>query len=145
MLDIKFIRENPDIVRQAVANRHDTAPIDEILKLDTQRRQKVGELDGLRQQRKALSKEREKAQEKGRALRAEIGRPAQRSDCLSRPRVPEHRFAQPREKRGGRGPIASVLNREAEHLLALLDLVERDARASQHTQAASDGLAGLGV
>jgi len=72
MLDIKYIRENPEIVRQAVANRHDSAPIDEIIKLDTQRRQKVGELDNLRQERKAISKEREKAQERGRALRAEI-------------------------------------------------------------------------
>jgi seryl-tRNA synthetase len=72
MLDIKYIRENPEVIKQAVANRQDTAPIDDILELDTQRRQKVGQLDNLRQQRKALSKEREKAQEKGRALRAEI-------------------------------------------------------------------------
>jgi len=72
MLDIKFIRENPELVRRAIKNRHDSAPVDEILKLDTQRRQKVGELDNLRQERKAVSKEREKAQERGRALRAEI-------------------------------------------------------------------------
>jgi seryl-tRNA synthetase len=72
MLNIKFIRENPETVRQAVANRQDTAPIDEIIQLDVERRKKVGELDNLRQQRKALSKEREKAPEKGRALRAEI-------------------------------------------------------------------------
>jgi seryl-tRNA synthetase len=72
MLDIKYIRENPEIVKQAVKNRRDTAPVDAILELDTQRRQKVGELDNLRQQRKLLSKEREKAQEKGRALRVEI-------------------------------------------------------------------------
>ncbi len=72
MLDIKFIRENPEIVRQAVANRQDTAPIDEIIRLDVERRKKVGDLDNLRQQRKAISKEREKAQEKGRALRVEI-------------------------------------------------------------------------
>jgi len=72
MLDVKFIRDNPDAVRRAVANRNDKAPLDDILKLDTQRRQKVGELDNLRQQRKALSKDREKAQEKGRAIRAEI-------------------------------------------------------------------------
>ena len=72
MLDIKFIRENPELVRRAIKNRHDSAPVDEILKLDTQRRQKVGELDNLRQERKTVSKEREKAQERGRALRAEI-------------------------------------------------------------------------
>jgi len=72
MLDIRYIRENPEIVKRAVENRQDTAPVDDILKLDIERRQKVGQLDNLRQQRKALSKEREKAQEKGRALRAEI-------------------------------------------------------------------------
>jgi seryl-tRNA synthetase len=70
MLDIKFIRENPDLVRKAVENRHDIAPIDEILKLDAERRQGVSRLDALRQERKAVSKERD--QEKGRALRVEI-------------------------------------------------------------------------
>jgi len=72
MLDIKLMRENPEIVRQAIANRQDTTPIDEIIRLDVERRKKVGELDNLRQQRKALSREREKAPEKGRALRVEI-------------------------------------------------------------------------
>jgi seryl-tRNA synthetase len=72
MLDIKFIRENPEVVRQAVANRHDSAPVDEILKLDVERRRNVVKLDELRQERKAVSREREKAQERGRALRGEI-------------------------------------------------------------------------
>jgi len=72
MLDIKFIRENPEIVRQAVANRHDSAPIDDILRLDTERRQNIVKLDDLRQERKAVSKQRDKAQERGRQLRAEI-------------------------------------------------------------------------
>jgi seryl-tRNA synthetase len=72
MLDIKFIRENQELVKKSVADRHDSAPIDEILELDVHRRQKVGELDNLRQQRKVVSKEREKAQEMGRQLRADI-------------------------------------------------------------------------
>jgi seryl-tRNA synthetase len=72
MLDLKFIRENPDLVRQAIENRHDTTPIDEILRLDTERRQNIVKLDNLRQERKIISKEREKAQERGRALRVEI-------------------------------------------------------------------------
>jgi seryl-tRNA synthetase len=72
MLDLRFIRENPDVVRQAIANRHDSAPIDEILRLDIERRQNIGKLDSLRQERKIVSKEREKAQERGRALRVEI-------------------------------------------------------------------------
>jgi seryl-tRNA synthetase len=72
MLDLKFIRENPELLRQAIANRHDDTPVDEILRLDTERRQKIGKLDSLRQERKTISKEREKAQERGRALRGEI-------------------------------------------------------------------------
>ena len=38
MLDLKFIRENIDLVWQAIANRHDTAPLDEILELETRRK-----------------------------------------------------------------------------------------------------------
>jgi seryl-tRNA synthetase len=72
MLDIKLIRENPEIVRQALENRHDSTPLDDILRLDVERRQNVFKLDGLRQERKTIAKEREKAQERGRALRAEI-------------------------------------------------------------------------
>ncbi len=73
MLDLKFIRENPDIVRQAIANRHDTAPLDEILWLDTERRQKVTELEDLRRSRKQTSKERQaEGAEEGRALRVKI-------------------------------------------------------------------------
>jgi seryl-tRNA synthetase len=72
MLDLKFIRENTDIIRQALENRQDSAPLDEILELDAERRQKIRELDDLRQERKAISKEREKAQERGRDLRIMI-------------------------------------------------------------------------
>jgi seryl-tRNA synthetase len=72
MLDIKFIRENTELVRQAVAARQDSAPIDEILRLDGERRRNIVRLDALRQERKAISKEREKAQERGRELRNEI-------------------------------------------------------------------------
>ncbi len=73
MLDLKFIRENIDLVRQAVANRQDTAPLDEILQLDLERRQKVFEVESLRHARKEASRER-KAEtiSEGRGLRAKI-------------------------------------------------------------------------
>jgi seryl-tRNA synthetase len=70
MLDLKFIRENIDQVKKAVANRQTTAPLDEILKLDKERRQKLLELEKLRQTRKTVAREREK--EKGRSLREKI-------------------------------------------------------------------------
>ena len=69
MLDLKFIRENPELVKKAIENRHDSAPIDEILRLDIERRQGIIKLDNLRQERKSVSKDREQAPERGRALR----------------------------------------------------------------------------
>lgn len=57
MLDLKFIRENPDLVRQALVNRNDTAPIDEILEVDTKRRAMILELEELRRSRKSASKQ----------------------------------------------------------------------------------------
>jgi seryl-tRNA synthetase len=75
MLDLKFIRENTDRVREAVASRQDTAPLDEILELDTERRQKILELEDLRRTRKEAARERKtdnESAEEGRDLRTAI-------------------------------------------------------------------------
>ena len=50
MLDIKLIREQPDLVRQRLAARGagDEARIDELLKLDEQRRKLLAEVESLR-------------------------------------------------------------------------------------------------
>ncbi|AGG06211.1 MULTISPECIES: serine--tRNA ligase [Dehalococcoides] len=73
MLDLKFIRENPELVRKAVADRNTDAPIDEILELDNSRRNLTQELDNLRAKRKIMAKQRdETAIEEGRVLRGQI-------------------------------------------------------------------------
>ena len=75
MLDLKFIRDNIDLVRQAIEKRQDTAPLDEILHLDSERRQRILELESLRHERKEASRERktdEETVEEGRDLRAMI-------------------------------------------------------------------------
>ncbi|MFC1932999.1 serine--tRNA ligase [Chloroflexota bacterium] len=75
MLDLKFIRENIDLVREAIAKRHDTAPLDEILELDAERRQKIIELEDLRHERKESARKRKgdkEAAEEGRDLRIMI-------------------------------------------------------------------------
>jgi len=58
MLDLKFIRENTDLVRGAVSSRNDSAPIDAVLELDVERRSMVSELEELRRRRKESSRER---------------------------------------------------------------------------------------
>jgi len=73
MLDLKFIRENTELVRQAIANRRTTAPIKEILELDSERRQKTQQLDNLRRKRKEIARERTpEAIDKGRQMRDDI-------------------------------------------------------------------------
>jgi len=72
MLDLKFIRENIDLVREAIAKRQDSAPLDEILELDLERRQRVTELEDLRHARKETAREKKTAADKGRDLRTKI-------------------------------------------------------------------------
>jgi len=75
MLDLKFIRENLDLVKQAVENRRDTAPLDEIMELDSERRQKILELEGLRHERKEVARQKKvdgETIERGRDLRVMI-------------------------------------------------------------------------
>jgi seryl-tRNA synthetase len=59
MLDITLIRKQPDFVRQRLAARHggDEAHIDEILKLDEQRRKALAEVESLKALRNKVSKE----------------------------------------------------------------------------------------
>ena len=59
MLDIKLIREKTDFVRSRLATRGagDEAKIDEILKLDEQRRKSLAEVETLKAQRNRVSKE----------------------------------------------------------------------------------------
>src|SRR6266540_1694233 len=59
MLDIRFIREKPDFVRERLATRGggDEAKIDEVLRVDVERRKTETELQRLQSERNRLSKE----------------------------------------------------------------------------------------
>jgi seryl-tRNA synthetase len=57
MIDLAYIREHPDVVRQAVVDLNTTAPIDEILDLDERRRSALSETESLRARRNSVSKE----------------------------------------------------------------------------------------
>ena len=56
MLDMDFIRRNPEIVKNAIRNKHETADVDALLKLDEQRRSLVFESEQLRGKRNDVSK-----------------------------------------------------------------------------------------
>ncbi len=56
MLDIKFIRENADVVKEALANRNAEADVDGLLELEAARRSAITEAEGLKTERNAASK-----------------------------------------------------------------------------------------
>ena len=60
MLDIKFVRENPEIVKQNIRNKFQDEKlglVDEVIELDAQKRAAQQEADGLRADRNRLSKQ----------------------------------------------------------------------------------------
>ncbi len=57
MLDIRWIRQNPEMLRSALRNRNeDERIVDTILEMDEQRRILIGQLDSLKRDRNAVSK-----------------------------------------------------------------------------------------
>lgn len=58
MLDMKFIREEPERIREALKKRHmDPSPVDVILLLDEQRRQLIQDVEEMRAERNLVSKD----------------------------------------------------------------------------------------
>jgi seryl-tRNA synthetase len=58
MIDLNLIREKPDIVRQALADRQmETSPVEQVLELDEQRRSLIQDVETLKAERNLVSKE----------------------------------------------------------------------------------------
>ena len=60
MLDLKFLRENPEIVKQNIKNKFQDKKlplVDEVIALDAESRQVKGEADQLRSERNTFSKQ----------------------------------------------------------------------------------------
>jgi len=79
MLDIKFIRENPDKVQQSAADKGYDVSISELLKLDETRRELQKNVDELREKRNQNSatmkggKPEQAAIDEGKAIKLELG------------------------------------------------------------------------
>src|SRR5512138_1536143 len=58
MLDLNLISENPELVRTALKNRQmEVSPVDDILRLDEKRRNLLTQVESLKAERNAVSKE----------------------------------------------------------------------------------------
>ena len=80
MLDLNYVRENIDKVREALkARRADTTALDDFTRADEERRRVIGESDQLNAERNASSREigalmKEGKKDEAEARRAEVGR-----------------------------------------------------------------------
>ena len=91
MLDIKFLRNNPDIVKQNIKNKfqNEKLPlVDEVIELDKRNREIKQEVEGLRADKNKASKQigammGQKKFEEAEALKQKVGEYAGRIDSLS--------------------------------------------------------------
>lgn len=74
MLDLKFIRKNPDLVQQAIEKRFLNMNVQDFLKLDVKRRTIIATTDALRQERNQASTLVGKMKQQGKETREEIER-----------------------------------------------------------------------
>ena len=65
MLDLKFVRNNPEMVKEALAKRGNKGSLDEFLKLDEQRREKLVVVEQLKNRRNTVSQEVGKLKKEG--------------------------------------------------------------------------------
>ena len=56
MLDIKFVRDNPELVLQNLKNRNNPMNLDRFMELEKQRREIIAETENLKSQKNSVSK-----------------------------------------------------------------------------------------
>ena len=91
MLDIKFVRENPELVKENIRKKFQDAKlplVDEVIALDRENREIKGEVEALRANRNKLSKQigglmKQGKKEEAEAVKAQIAQDADRVDELS--------------------------------------------------------------
>ncbi len=66
MLDMRFVRDNPEEVRQALQSKGEEAALDDFLELDSRRRERLQEVESLKNRRNTVSKEIGRLKKEGR-------------------------------------------------------------------------------
>jgi len=72
MIDIKFIRENPELVKKSCKNRGYDISIDELLKLDERYRNNLQKVEKLKHQRNSATKEINELKKQGKDIKVKI-------------------------------------------------------------------------
>ena len=72
MVDIQQVRNNSDAFRQAIIDKGSDCDLDKVLKLDSNRRQLISQIEAKRSERNLITKNKDNSPEVGRQLRSEI-------------------------------------------------------------------------
>jgi seryl-tRNA synthetase len=83
MLDLKFIRENPDLVRKGIMNKNERDRIDEVLELDKKRREIISLSEELKSKRNKVSNEIPALKKKGEDINSLLAEMKEVSDKIS--------------------------------------------------------------
>jgi seryl-tRNA synthetase len=83
MLDLKYIRENPKLVKQGIKNKNETDRIDEVLSLDEKRRNLILQADELKAKRNQVSAEIPKLKKAGQDVTNILNEMKQVSDKIT--------------------------------------------------------------
>ena len=57
MLDLKFIRENPELVKTGIKNKNEPGKVDQLLELDAKRRKLITRTEELKAEKNRVSQE----------------------------------------------------------------------------------------
>lgn len=113
MLDLKFIRDNPDLIRTKLRARGGAYDLDNLLKLDAERRRLVTEVERLRREKKSIS-------ERVRDLRAEESVAAEAEDMMAKSREVSGALKEGEDR-------LQALEQELKHLLLLVPNLPHDS------------------
>lgn len=113
MLDLKFIRDNPDLVRAKLAERGGAYDLDNLLKLDAERRRLVTEVERLRREKKSIS-------EKVRDIKGDERAQAEAREMMARSRDISNALKEGEDR-------LQALEQELEHLLLLVPNLPHDS------------------
>ena len=83
MLDLKFIRENPEKVKQGIANKNERDRVDEILQLDKHRRELIAHSEELKAKRNQVSAEIPKLKKAGQDITEILAEMKKVSDSIT--------------------------------------------------------------
>ncbi|UCC44731.1 MAG: serine--tRNA ligase, partial [Candidatus Zixiibacteriota bacterium] len=83
MLDFKTIREQPDRVKTGAANKNEMCDIDELLELDSRRREIIREVEALKSERNKASAEIASKKKSGQSADSEIAATRQLGDQIA--------------------------------------------------------------